>query len=364
MCKLDAADASSQVKDDKQRALDRKQTSTSSSSLESTTKEQSHFRFMFTLKSFELIDKEERPDSLSCFVSGLIIVLTLCSIEQTLRYILLHFQYLHPLLLNETNRYILARHVGVDTFSCAICCALGYSGRHLVSQIFDFSSSSSSSSKGKKKMLQKINKNKNDNDGDKNNKDHILSNMNHYGIRLFSYHPEAYRLALFFIGYQVKNTFDTINWNDGPEFIFHHLFSIFTALGSMNPGCGHMYNIFFFGISELSTAVLCLLANFDDIHGVPGLGNAFPVAKAILGIIFALCFIIFRCILWPIFGYYFVRDVVAALKNKEIDIRVQKRTFWLRFFLTSFSGLTILQIAWLGQIFIQGKDEFEKMGFL
>jgi TLC domain len=206
----------------------------------------------------------------------------------------------------------------------------------------------------------------NENDENKYQKQqpHDLSNRDHYWLRLFSYHPEAFRVSVFFVGYQVKNTCDTIIWNDGPEFIFHHIFSIFTAIGAMYPGTGHMYTIFFFGLSEISTAILCLLANFDDIHGVPGLGNAFPVVKAILGIIFAIHFIVFRCLLWPVFAYYFVRDVRTAMEYESIDVRCQQRHSWLRFFLISLSGISILQVAWLGQIFIQGKQEFEKMGFL
>jgi hypothetical protein len=36
----------------------------------------------------------------------------------------------------------------------------------------------------------------------------------------------------------------------------------------------------------------------------------------------------------------------------------------MKFFLVSLSGLSVLQIAWLGQIFVQGKQELVKAGFL
>jgi TLC domain len=130
----------------------------------------------------------------------------------------------------------------------------------------------------------------------------------------------------------------------------------------MNPGCGHFYTLFFFGLSELSTAVLCILANFDDVHGVAGMGEAFPLAKVVLGAVFVVHFIFFRCIIWPIYAYYFVTDIQAALKSDEP--RAVIRRSWMKFFLVTLSGLTILQIAWLGQIFVLGKQELQKAGFL
>lgn len=341
MCKLDSPPF---INDDKKNHVKHAKTTKSK-----------NFRLLFTIKSFELCGNEIYPNLLSFLVSGSMILLTLCSIEYVLGYILYRQQSLHPLLLIEVNRQILARHVGVDALSCFICCLLGYHGKHLLDDIFTIVF--------KKQHQQPHSDKEYDNDKNKAEKQQLMHTKD-YGLRLFRYHPEAFRVSFFFFWYQVKNTYDTIIWNDGPEFIFHHVFSIFTAYGAMIPGCGHMYAIFFFGLSELSTSILCLLANFDDIHGVPGLGEAFPPIKACLGILFALNFILFRCILWPIFAYYFVRDVRCALRNEKVDIRVQKQAYWLRFFLVSLTGISFLQVAWLGQIFVLGKQEFEKMGYL
>jgi hypothetical protein len=149
------------------------------------------------------------------------------------------------------------------------------------------------------------------------------------------------------------------------------------------PTIGHMYAVFFFGLSELSTAVLCLLANFDDVHGVPGLGDALPTVKVILAVAFTICFILCRVIIWPIFAYYFCRDVVLNLQHdtKErtkhqqhpqsssnntthnTNYRGLPRS-WLYFFLISLSGISCLQVAWLGQIFILGQQELNKMGYI
>ena len=53
--------------------------------------------------------------------------------------------------------------------------------------------------------------------------------------RLFTYIPVAQQILLCFLGHNIKNAFDSIMWNDGPEFIFHHVLSIITAWGCMHP---------------------------------------------------------------------------------------------------------------------------------
>jgi hypothetical protein len=39
------------------------------------------------------------------------------------------------------------------------------------------------------------------------------------------------------------------------------------------------YATFFLGLLEVSTAILCVLANFDDEYGVKGLRDALPMVK-------------------------------------------------------------------------------------
>lgn len=142
--------------------------------------------------------------------------------EHVGRSVFLSYQHLHPLLEVEVNRQILARHLFVDTFSCAVVATLGWFLR-------DYS-------------LYPVLKRQ--------------VPLAGFEQRLFTYNPSAFRLSLFFFAYQIKNSIDTVIWNDGPEFIFHHVFSLITAWGAMTPGCGHFYTVFFFGLSEISTAVL------------------------------------------------------------------------------------------------------------
>lgn len=127
----------------------------------------------------------------------------------------------------------------------------------------------------------------------------------------------------------------------------------------MYPGFGHFYVIFFMGISEISTLFLCLLANFDDDFGVIGLGDAFPITKITMGGIFAVTFVICRTILWPFASYYFATDVLHAFKVNNPSCEGRKGL--MKCTLVTCFCLSILQVAWLGQIIIQGKAEIEKL---
>jgi TLC domain len=176
-----------------------------------------------------------------------------------------------------------------------------------------------------------------------------------YEARMFTYQPAAYRMCLFFFLYQVKNLIDTILWGDGIVFVAHHVMTLAVAYGTIVHCVSHAYAPFFFGISEISTAILCLLANFDDVHGVPGLAAAFPEGKVALGALFALAFIACRVVLWSFFGYYFVTDAMLAINNTDITRDAAKP--WIRTFLGSFIGLSALQVIWLGQIVLVAREE-------
>jgi TLC domain len=226
----------------------------------------------------------------------------------------------------------LARHIGVDATSCFVCAYLGYIGRHIIQEVFD--------SIFKKKPFPKA-----------------------FEKRMLTYYPEAARLSLFFFAYQIKNSYDTVVWNDGLLFVFHHILSLTTCWGSLFPGTGQAYAVFYFGISEVSTGILCLLANFDQHFGVDGLAAAFPTAKVVLGALFAVSFIVCRVVMWSAFSYYYVSDGLAAL-NSNLDPKFHGHIPWLRFFFVTLSCLTALQILWLGEIFSQGYKELATMGIV
>ena len=108
--------------------------------------------------------------------------------------------------------------------------------------------------------------------------------------------------------------------------------------------------------------VLCLLANFDDEHGVVGLGDAFPLVKAILGGIFAALFVICRAVMWSTISYYYCRDAWNVIKGS--DPRKKGHELWFRYTFFSLSILSLLQIIWLGEIARVGHEELTGMGFI
>lgn len=183
-----------------------------------------------------------------------------------------------------------------------------------------------------------------------------------YETRLFSYHPAAFRIALVFFAYQIKNLADTIVWGDGPEYIFHHVLSMTASYMAMYPGFGHFYVVFFLGVSEISTAILCVLANFDDEHGVPGLGDALPTHKAAVGGCFVVAFLLCRVVMWPIAGYFCTRDCSLALKGDSPHAKSRRGV--IRTIKVCLTGLSVLQVVFLVQLVIISKRELTEMGFI
>ncbi|CAJ1932719.1 unnamed protein product [Cylindrotheca closterium] len=289
--------------------------------------------FLATVKDFGEDEYGRTPTVQARLFTIGVFVVFLIGVEQLCRQILLANVDFHPLLENETNRHILARHVGIDFVSAAVVSYFGFNARHLTQDMID------KHLRGKKNAMPKT-----------------------YENRLFQYHPESARIILLFIGYQVKNSYDTLVWNDGALFIAHHILAFGTAWGALFPGAAHYYAPFYLGYSEISTAALCLLANFDDDFGVRGLAAAFPLTKVILGAIFAVSFIVCRVIIWTTHSVYYLQDVIACLKTD--DPRIVGRKPWLQFTGFSLSLLSLLQIIWLGEIFLTGKRELEAMGFL
>eukprot|EP00429_Kryptoperidinium_foliaceum_P008134 CAMPEP_0176026978 /NCGR_PEP_ID=MMETSP0120_2-20121206/13225_1 /TAXON_ID=160619 /ORGANISM="Kryptoperidinium foliaceum, Strain CCMP 1326" /LENGTH=300 /DNA_ID=CAMNT_0017360183 /DNA_START=159 /DNA_END=1061 /DNA_ORIENTATION=- len=295
-----------------------------------STKARSSPRFLLTSLESYSIGSGKGPLPIEMITTCLSVVLMLVAVEFGLNRIFENIQDFHPLFEDATNRAILARHIGVDAFSCFFVAILGWSSinQDMVDAVWHR----------------------------KNSMPVAFEN------RVFKYYPEGVRLTLFFFGYQLKNTYDTIIWNDGPEFIAHHILTLATAWGALYPGTCHYYSTFYFGVSEISTGVLCLLANFDDVHGVKGLAEAFPLVKMVIGGIFAVLFVICRVLMWSTVSYYYCRDAWNALKSN--DPRLQGRRTWLRYTFVSLALLSLLQIIWLGEIVRIGREEMIKSGFL
>jgi hypothetical protein len=221
----------------------------------------------------------------------------------------------------------------VDSLSCFICAYFGWRHRQLVVKIL--------------KALR----------GDPN-----AMPLSTAESRGFAYQPAPFFFSVFFLSYQIKNLCDTIVWNDGPEYIFHHVLTLAVCWGAIYPSYSMEYAYFFFGLSEVSTGVLCILANFDDAHGVVGLAEAFPLTKVVVGVIFVVLFIICRCILWPIVSYYWVRDARQCLKSKSPLL--EGRRFVIKMHGFCLIGLSALQLSWLVLIYFIAVKEFKAIGLL
>jgi len=262
------------------------------------------------------------------------ILFFLFAVEYALRGGFIQFKDRHPLLEIDYNREMLARHIGTDALCCWTVAYLGFTSFMEVCPGFVHRM------RGQKGALPKAG----------------------FESRMFTFRPAAFRLCLFFAIYQIKNMYDTFLWNDGWLFVGHHAMCLFVAYGAIFHGVAHTYAPFFFGISEVSTMVLCLLANFDDDHGVPGLAEAFPNVKVGLGAVFAVCFIGLRGFAWAFMGYYFVTDSLNAINNTDSTRDVARP--YIKAQLASFIGLSCLQILWLREIGKVGMVEFEKMGLI
>lgn len=286
--------------------------------------------FMFSVESYS--GHGGVPNNKSQFATASVLVLFLVAIERSMRYFFTSIKDMHPILEDENARNVLSRHIGVDALACIAVAVLGWRSRHVVQDLIDATIG------GKKNAMPEA-----------------------YEGRMFTYLPEAQRICLFFVAYQIKNTYDTIVWNDGLIFIIHHVLTLFTTWGALQ-GNAHFYVLFYFGVSEISTGVLCLLANFDDEHGVPGLGAAFPMLKVIIGGLFAFLFVLCRVVMWSTVSYYYCRDAWNVLSGS--DPRVEGHRLWFRFTFMSLSILSLLQIIWLVEIARVGKEELEKIGLL
>ena len=253
-------------------------------------------------------------------------------LEHVTRHVIAQFAYVDPVLENERNRHILARHIAVDFITLVMCAYIAITNRHVCRDMIQHGISFGRSNS----MM------------DEN-----------FAERIFKYHPGSQRLMTIFFVYQVKNMYDTIIWGDGIEFVLHHIFAGAAAWGGMFPGCCHFYALFYFGFSEISTAILSLLANFDPVHGVVGLENVFPKTKIVLGALFVTSFFICRVVMWPFTTYYFARDTMKAIKSDVPRANGRRGYLWVIY--SCCAGLSLIQLLFVYMIIQTGKEELAKL---
>ncbi|KAL3804600.1 hypothetical protein ACHAW5_007675 [Stephanodiscus triporus] len=298
-------------------------------------------------------------------------VLLLFAVEHAVRHLVGTFAHVDPLLQIERNRHVLARHIGVDFVSLVVCAYVAIVNRRACQEMIDHGMSllllllgrcrRGGSGGGEREM----GKGRGDDGNGRaaaaapaTTTTTIPMCGEAFEERIFKYHPGSQRLVLFFFVYQVKNMHDTIYWNDGIEFVLHHILAGAAAWGGMYPGCCHFYALFYFGFSEISTAILCLLANFDPVHGIVGLDEAFPKTKLVLGAMFVVSFVVCRLVMWPFATYYFARDTMRAIKSDVPRATGRRGYLWVIY--CCCVGLSLIQLLFAYMIVKQGREEIAK----
>merc|ERR1712086_559805 len=79
--------------------------------------------------------------------------------------------------------------------------------------------------------------------------------------------------------------------------------------------------------------------------GIVELGKLYPATKEATGTVFAVLFIVFRVVVWPILSYTFWVDCLTVLYQDTLH-----SSFCVYVFLASNVFLTTLQFVWLGEI--------------
>jgi hypothetical protein len=146
------------------------------------------------------------PSLLSTLLTVAFYVSLLFLLEYLATLLITAYSHIDPILENELNRQILARHVACDFSSLSYCAYLAISQRHICRDLLLASPLY---------------------------KQYDSMRSEDYNKRCFRYHPGCQRLMVIFFVYQVKNMYDSIYWNDGLEFVAHHLFAGAAAWGGM-----------------------------------------------------------------------------------------------------------------------------------
>lgn len=163
--------------------------------------------------------------------------------------------------------------------------------------------------------------------------------------RLYVYDRSFQRLSAVMFGFQAKNLVDTVVFKDGIVFVVHHIVTMTVALFALHP-YSHLYGSFFFGVSEISTTILAVLALFDGEFGVPELESDFPNLRLAIGTLFAASFVVVRCMLWPYLTFFYCKD---ALEILEAGDGVHSPLL-VKVFMGGLIILSIMQVIWLGEI--------------
>ena len=142
------------------------------------------------------------------------------------------------------------------------------------------------------------------------------------------------------IGYQVFSLGTSFLWPDvcgGTQMVFHHCAVIVLSLLSFHP-FAHYYILFFIGMAEVSTFVLCCV---DVFRNLEELQDMLPAVNTFLRVTFALSFFLFRWVMWIPASYFFVSDCVELIRTGK-----QHSNWTVGIFIPGNIALGLLQVVW------------------
>mmetsp|Transcript_2467 Transcript_2467/g.3611 ORF Transcript_2467/g.3611 Transcript_2467/m.3611 type:complete len:206 (+) Transcript_2467:2036-2653(+) len=122
------------------------------------------------------------------------------------------------------------------------------------------------------------------------------------------------------------------------EMLIHHLLAIFLAYFILQLQYSHYYSVFFLGLTEFSSIPLCFVSLFKYFRKT---GNKYHRFNSFCRILFAVLFLLIRCVYWPFMSISYFIDAYNTIK----DGTFHKMGITLFF---SFSNvfLTLLQLYW------------------
>jgi len=256
----------------------------------------------------------QRPSFEAASLAGLVQIAALCLLEAFFVFMLNAVRDMHPVLAEARNRNVLAR----VTFSAIALVFISHQGWVLY-RALEWESA-------------------------------VTHATPH--ARLYVQIPAMHFLITAMVAFQVKNLADTLRWSDGPEFVAHHIVTILVGIVNFEGSCCHLYGIFFFGLSEASTAIIGVLAAFDPALGVPNLDRHFPIAKQLLGAAFVLSFLVIRIAIWPVISWQMCSDCLAVMADGTAHVPA---VLWTNMLMLG--GLTVLQFYWLNEIRLRASEE-------
>lgn len=169
----------------------------------------------------------------------------------------------------------------------------------------------------------------------------IMHQEGSYTNRLYQFHAASWNLNKFMVGFQLWDLFATALVPGLCRFqhVLHHVLGLLTAIsGSCGPFL-QFYAAFFFGFIELSSVPLAAVDLFREF---PALDIGFlHKLNELSRVVFALSFLLIRCVYWPFMMRMVFCDLTAALQAGDIRSYTP-----MLFFFVSGSMLTVLQYFW------------------